>query len=152
MHKETEINIRTGAEEFMQGLCILTHAQTYTYTHLCLCDGGGAFVFLREEEADGHEEFEDADSELLLVLASRGQREEPARLNDVLEDVLAGLEDRKKHCHLLGGGNDHTLHPVKEYCDILIFPLTNLIQSFRTFICKRNDVYTSAVMMFLIFN
>lgn len=58
-------------------------------------DGGGAFVLLRQEEADGHEEFVDADSELLLVLAARGQREEAAGLDDVLEDVLAGLEGRR---------------------------------------------------------
>lgn len=64
-------------------------------SHLCLGDGGGAFVLLRQEEADGHEEFVDADSELLLVLAARGQREEAAGLDDVLEDVLAGLEGRR---------------------------------------------------------
>lgn len=66
-------------------------------THLRLRDGADAFVFLREEEADGHEELVDADSELLLVLAPRGQREEPSRLDDVLEDVLAGLEDTKSN-------------------------------------------------------
>lgn len=59
--------------------------------HLCLSHGADAFVVLRQEEADGHEELVDADPELLLVLASRGQREEPTRLDDVLEDVLAGL-------------------------------------------------------------
>lgn len=63
-------------------------------SHLCLGDGGGAFVLLRQEEADGHEEFVDADAELLLVLAARGQREEAAGLDDVLEDVLAGLGGR----------------------------------------------------------
>lgn len=60
--------------------------------HLSLGDGGGAFAVLRQEEADGHEEFVDADTELLLVLAARGQREEAAGLDDVLEDVFAGLE------------------------------------------------------------
>lgn len=59
--------------------------------HLCLSHGADAFVVLRQEEADGHEELVDADPELLLVLASRGQWEEPTRLDDVLEDVLAGL-------------------------------------------------------------
>lgn len=60
-------------------------------SNLRLCDGGGAFVFLRQEEADGHEELVDADPELLLVLAPRCQGEEAAGLDDVLEDVLAGL-------------------------------------------------------------
>lgn len=60
-------------------------------THLCLSHGADAFVVLRQEEADGHEELMDADPELLLVLTSCGQREEPTRLDDVLEDVLAGL-------------------------------------------------------------
>lgn len=69
----------------------------HIHTNLRLCDRAGAFVFLREEEADGHEELVDADSELLLILAARGQREEPARLDDVLEDVLAGLEERKNN-------------------------------------------------------
>lgn len=74
-------------------------------SHLCLGDGGGAFVLLRQEEADGHEEFVDADAELLLVLAARGQREEAAGLDDVLEDVLAGLEGRRANaqvqCYIL---------------------------------------------------
>ena len=74
-----------------------------THTHLCLRDGTGAFVLLREEEADGHEELVDADAELLLVLASRGQREEPTGLNDVLEDVLAGLEDGENNHQLSSG-------------------------------------------------
>lgn len=38
----------------------------------------------------------DADAELLLVLAARGQREEPAGLDDVLEDVLAGLDNERR--------------------------------------------------------
>lgn len=37
----------------------------------------------------------DADSELLLVLAPRCQGEEAAGLDDVLEDVLAGLAGQK---------------------------------------------------------
>lgn len=37
----------------------------------------------------------DADAELLFVLAPRGQREEATGLDNVLEDVLAGLEDGK---------------------------------------------------------
>lgn len=37
----------------------------------------------------------DADAELLLVLATCGQREEAAGLDDVLEDVFAGLEGRR---------------------------------------------------------
>lgn len=60
----------------------------------------GAFVFLREEEANGHEELVDADAELLFVLASRRQGEEAAGLDDVLEDVLAGLRNSKGR----GGG------------------------------------------------
>lgn len=63
--------------------------------HLRLGHGGGALVLLRQEEADGHEELVDADAELLLVLAAGGQREEAARLDDVLEDVLAGLQEIK---------------------------------------------------------
>lgn len=36
----------------------------------------------------------DADPELLLVLAPGGQRKEAARLDDVLEDVLTGLQEK----------------------------------------------------------
>lgn len=71
-----------------------------THTHLCLGDRTGAFVFLREEEADGHEELVDADSELLLIVAPRGQWEETAGLDNVLEDVLTGLEDGKNNHRL----------------------------------------------------
>lgn len=66
-------------------------SHTHTHTHLRLRDRSGALVFLRQEEADGHEELVDAHSELLLVLAPGGQREEAAGLDDVLEDVLTGL-------------------------------------------------------------
>ena len=66
------------------------------HKYLCLGDGAGALVLLGQEEADGHEELVDADAELLLVLPPGGQREEPAGLDDVLEDVLAGLEGQKK--------------------------------------------------------
>lgn len=53
-----------------------THSNTCTHkTHLCLGNRTGAFVFLREEEANGHEELVDADSELLLILAPCGQWE-----------------------------------------------------------------------------
>lgn len=62
--------------------------------HLRLCHWGAALVLLRQEETDGHEELVDADAELLLVLAAGGQREETARLDNVLEDVLAGLQDK----------------------------------------------------------
>lgn len=68
--------------------CVL-HEHTHAY--LCLCDGAGALVLLGEEEADGHEELVDADAELVLVLAARGQREEPTGLDDVFEDVFGGL-------------------------------------------------------------
>lgn len=80
-----------------------TSTRTHTHTHLCLGDRAGAFVFLRQEEADGHEELVDADAELLFILAPRGQGEEATGLDDVLEDVLAGLED---------GENSHCLRPV----------------------------------------
>lgn len=78
------------------GLYAFTHTHARANTHLCLGDGAGAFVFLRQEEADGHEELVDADAELLFVLAPRGQREEATGLDDVLEDVLAGLEGREE--------------------------------------------------------
>lgn len=75
------------------------YTSTRTHTHLCLGDRAGAFVFLRQEEADGHEELVDADAELLFILAPRGQGEEATGLDNVLEDVLAGLEDGKNsHC------------------------------------------------------
>lgn len=93
-----------STEELLQDYCILIHL-----CYLCLCNGTSSFVFLREEKADGHEELVDADSELLLILASCGQREEPAGLDNVLEDVLAGLENRKSN-HLLGDENGNKSH------------------------------------------
>lgn len=69
---------------------------TQAHTHLCLCDGRGAFVLLREEEADGHEQLVNADSELFLILASCSERKEPTGLDDVLKNVLAGLRGKRK--------------------------------------------------------
>lgn len=54
----------------------------------------------------------DADSELLLVLTASGQREEPARLNNVLEDVIAGLEDRESQQLQFVGELNHSFSVV----------------------------------------
>lgn len=84
-------------------LVLLSHEESpRRVSHLCLGHGSGAFVLLRQEEADGHEEFVDADSELLLVLAARGQGEEAAGLDDVLEDVLAGLKEQIRDYYTIG--------------------------------------------------
>lgn len=77
-------------------MLVIVEAETVRDTHLCLCHRTCAFVFLREEEPDGHEELVDADPKLFLILAACGQREEPAGLDNVLEDVLAGLETEKE--------------------------------------------------------
>lgn len=64
-------------------------------SHLRLRDGPRALVLLRQKEADGHEQLVHAAAELLLVLSPRGQREEPPRLDNILENVLRRLGNQE---------------------------------------------------------
>lgn len=104
LHQQEPLRKTTssGAHFHIQIHTILRYAHachwffTQAHTHLCLCDGRGAFVLLREEEADGHEQLVNADSELFLILASCSERKEPTGLDDVLKNVLAGLRGKRK--------------------------------------------------------
>lgn len=116
--------------------------------HLCLSHGADAFVVLRQEEADGHEELVDADPELLLVLASRGQREKPSRLDDVLEDVLAGLRvrgvrggERTTVYHMMGNEKANQTSP-----QVSIFLKNNVVLIFDLMIELYDNLWTKKII------
>lgn len=121
---------------------------TQAHTHLCLCDGRGAFVLLREEEADGHEQLVNADSELFLILASCSERKEPTGLDDVLKNVLAGLRGKRKKkqkriCPLPPDGKKHKSSfqgKLSDNREFVHFVLMNFIQSLIILFISKSKV------------
>lgn len=64
----------------------------FKQSHLCVCHRAGPFVLLRQEEANGHEEFVHTAAKLFVILAPCGECKQPPRLDNVFKDVLCCLQ------------------------------------------------------------